>query len=56
MEKYSDAIRIGRRVFEPGEHISIAQRLAYLAARSSVALKRNYLEPNPAPDFGEYAT
>jgi len=56
MEKYSDALRIGRRVFQAGEHISIVQRLAYYAARASVALKRNYLEPNPAPDFGEYAT
>ena len=56
MEKYSDAIRVRRKVFDPGEHISIVQRMAYYGARGSVALKRNYLHPAPPPDFWEYAT
>ena len=54
-EKYSDAIRARRRVFDPGEHVSVVQRLAYYAARASVALRRNYLKPTPPPDFWEFA-
>ena len=56
VEKYSDALRLGRRVFDPGEHVSMVQRLAYYAARAGVGLKRNYLRPVPPPDFGEFAT
>jgi len=54
-EKYADALRIGRRVFDPGEHVSAVQRLAYYAARASVALRRNYLRPPPPADFWEFA-
>jgi glycosyltransferase involved in cell wall biosynthesis len=56
VEKYSDAIRIRRKVFDPGEHISIVQRLAYYTARASVALRRDYLQPSPPQDFWEYVT
>jgi len=54
-EKYADALRIGRRVFDPGEHVSAVQRLAYYAARASVALRRNYFRPPPPADFWEFA-
>ena len=52
--KYADAIRSGRRMFKPGEHISASQRLVYYLARTTVALKRNYLQPVPDPDFSEF--
>jgi glycosyltransferase involved in cell wall biosynthesis len=54
--KYADAIRSGRRMFKPGEHISASQRLVYYLARTTVALKRNYLQPVPDPDFSEFPT
>ena len=56
MEKYSDALRVGRRVFDAGEHVSIVQRLAYCAALVRVWMKRDYLRPAPPRDFGESAT
>lgn len=52
--KYTDAIRTGRRMFKPGERISIAQRLVYYLARGSVMLRRDYLTPVPDPDFSEF--
>ena len=52
--KYTEAIRTGRRMFKPGEHISIPQRLVYYLARVSVSLRRNYLAPVPDPDFSEF--
>jgi len=51
--KYADAIRSGRRMFKPGEHVSLSQRLVYYLARGTVMLKRNYLVPVPDPDFSE---
>jgi hypothetical protein len=55
-KKYTDAIRSGRQMFKPGEHVSIAQRLTYYLARGSVILRRNYLSPVPNPDFSEFPT
>jgi hypothetical protein len=54
--KHTDAIRTGRRVFEPGEHVSIAQRFVYSLAKGSVMLRRSYLKPVPDPDFSEFPT
>ena len=51
--KYADAIRSGRRMFKPGEHVSASQRLVYYLARGTVMLRRNYLTPVPDPDFSE---
>ena len=56
VEKYSDAIRARREVFHQGESISLVQRLAYFGAKARVAFRRDYLEPAPPPDFGEYST
>jgi len=52
--KYIDAIRTGRRMFKPGEHVSVPQKLVYYLARGSVMLRRNYLSPVPDPDFSEF--
>jgi glycosyltransferase involved in cell wall biosynthesis len=54
--KYADAIRTGRRMFKPGEPVSIPQKLIYYLARGSVALRRSYLAPVPDPDFSEFPT
>jgi len=51
--KYADAIRSGRRMFKPGEHVSVSQRLVYYLARGTVMLRRNYLAPVPDPNFSE---
>jgi len=52
--KYADAIRSGRRMFKPGEHVSVSQKLTYYLARASVMLRRDYLAPVPDPDFSEF--
>jgi hypothetical protein len=54
VEKYTDGIRTGRKVFGADEHVSVAQRLAYYVARTGVIIRRNYLIPVPNPDFYEY--
>ena len=54
-QKYSDAIKTGRRMFKAGEHRSISQRLAYFVAKTSVTLRRGYLAPVPDPDFSEFS-
>jgi glycosyltransferase involved in cell wall biosynthesis len=51
--KYSDALRTGRRVFDPGERVSTAQRVALAVARASVRLRETSLAPVPDPDFKE---
>lgn len=51
--KYADAIRSGRRMFKPGEHVSTSQKLVYYLARGTVLLKGGYLSPVPDPDFSE---
>jgi len=51
--KYADAIRSGRRMFKPGEHVSISQKLVYYLAKGGVMLKGHYLVPVPDPDFSE---
>jgi hypothetical protein len=52
--KYADAIRTGRRMFKPGERVSVPQRLVYYLAKGSVVIRRNYLTPVPDPDFSEF--
>lgn len=52
--KYADAIRTGREMFKPGEHVSKAQRFVYLLAKGTVMLRRDYLPPVPDPDFSEF--
>ena len=54
--KYADAIRSGRRMFKPGERISMSQRLTYLYAKGTVTMKRNLLAPVPDPDFSEFVS
>ena len=51
--KYSDALRTGRRVFDPGEHVSVVQRVAFAVAKSSVRLRGSSLAPVPDPGFKE---
>ena len=54
--KYTDAIRTGRRMFKPGERISIPQKVVYYLAKGGVAIRRNYLTPVPDPDFSEFTS
>lgn len=53
-QKYSDAIKTGRRMFKTGEPMSASQRTAYYAARIGVMLRRSYMTPVPDPDFSEF--
>jgi glycosyltransferase involved in cell wall biosynthesis len=53
VSKYGDAIRIGRSVFDPGEHVSAAQRVAFAIAKARVAIGGGSLAPVPNPDFNE---
>jgi glycosyltransferase involved in cell wall biosynthesis len=50
---YADAVRSGRPVFSPGEHVSSAQKVAFEVARAWVAVRRSSLVPVPDPGFNE---
>jgi hypothetical protein len=51
--KYSDALRTGRRVFDKGERVSVAQRVALAVAMASVRLRGSSLASVPDPEFKE---
>jgi glycosyltransferase involved in cell wall biosynthesis len=51
--KYADAVRSGRSVFSPREHVSNAQRAALAVAKARVLVRRNSLTPVPDPEFAE---
>jgi len=54
VSKYADAIRMGRRVFDPGEHVSIVQKGALATARLRVRLAAKSILPVPNPNFAEF--
>ena len=53
VSKYADAVRSGRSVFSPGEHISNAQKAALAVARARVLIRRDSITPVPDPEFAE---
>ena len=53
VSKYADSIRIGRKVFTPGEHVSSLQRVALAVAKTEVLVGRSSLPPVPNPQFTE---
>ena len=56
VSKYTDGLRIGRKVFDSGEHISAAQRAAFTVARIRVTLGGGSLAPVPNPEFNEVSS
>jgi glycosyltransferase involved in cell wall biosynthesis len=54
--KYADSIRIGRRVFDPGERVSVLQKLALVVAKLRVAVAGSTLAKVPDPYFSEEET
>ncbi len=48
-----DSVRLGRRVFTPGERTTWGQRLPFLLARASVAITRTRMKRVPLPDFDD---
>jgi len=53
VSKYADSIRIGRKVFTPGEHVSPLQRVALAVAKAEVTVGGSSLSPVLNPDFTE---
>jgi glycosyltransferase involved in cell wall biosynthesis len=56
VSKYMDAIRMGRKVFDPGEHVSLVQKMALATAKVRMATKGESLFPVPNPGFAEFTS